>query len=120
MCEQLKTKTILIIDDEFSNLRVLALILKSLGFQNIEATENGQKAVEKINQNSYDLILTDMKMPGLSGSDVLHHTKRFDNSPPVIGMSGTPWLLKDEFDAVLSKPFTKTELLKIINSFFSK
>ncbi|MCP3874803.1 MAG: response regulator, partial [Desulfobacteraceae bacterium] len=55
---------------------------------------NGSDAIIKIDHNSYDVILTDIIMPEISGDQILQYVKlKKGNTPPVIGMSGTPWLL---------------------------
>jgi len=118
----LKPHNILIIDDEYGILKVLKLILTRKG-KNVDTAVNGEEGLKKIQKNSYDLILTDIKMPKISGKEVLAEVKRIKgNTVPVIGMSGTPWLLdQDLFDAVLDKPSTKQKLFatirKVIPSF---
>lgn len=112
------SNAILIIDDEQSILNLLSKSLTKNGYK-VDTVENGEKGIEKIESNNYSLIFTDMKMPGLSGEQVLQYLKYIQKSlTPVVGMSGTPWLLENcEFDAVLPKPFSMKELLKITNQF---
>ena len=112
------SNAILIIDDEQSILNLLSKSLTKNGYK-VDTVENGEKGIEKIEANNYSLIFTDMKMPGLSGEQVLQYLKYIQKSlTPVVGMSGTPWLLENcEFDAVLPKPFSMKELLKITNQF---
>ena len=108
---------ILIIDDEQPILKLLSMILSRENF-NIDTTNNGENGIKKIESNSYNLILTDIKMPGISGIEVLEYSKNTINkSTPVVGMSGTPWLLEEGlFDAILTKPFTKKDLFKAIHN----
>lgn len=107
---------ILIIDDEFAIREFLARGLEKYGYS-VDPAESGEQGIEKIDLNRYSLILTDMKMPGLSGSHVLKYVKaQKGEAVPVIGMSGTPWLMENEaFDAVLSKPFRLKEAVGAIN-----
>lgn len=107
---------ILIIDDEFAIREYLSRGLEKLGYK-VDPAENGEQGIKKINLNHYSLVLTDMRMPGLSGKHVLDHVKENKgDSLPVIGMSGTPWLMDDEaFDAVLSKPFRIKDAVGAIN-----
>jgi DNA-binding response OmpR family regulator len=109
---------ILIIEDELPILDLLAKSLARNGYI-VDTVENGEKGIKKIEKNNYSLIFTDIKMPGLSGTQVLQHLKQIQkNVTPVVGMSGTPWLLEEsDFDAVLPKPFSMNELLKIANQF---
>ncbi len=112
---------VLIIDDEPAILELISESLTRKGYT-VDVAENGEKGIEKISSNEYGLILTDMKMPGMSGKDVLKHSRTHKtNGIPVVGMSGTPWLLdKTEFDAVLPKPFSIKELLKVTVKFLNE
>ncbi len=103
---------ILIIDDEPMILKLLSKILSHNNFK-IDTASNGKKGAKMLDDFAYNLILTDIKMPGISGEQVLEYSRNSINrSAPIIGMSGTPWLLdKNSFDAILSKPFTREELL---------
>lgn len=109
---------ILIIDDEQPILNLLAKGLKKNGYA-VDTVDSGEQAIKKTETNKYSLIFTDIKMPGLSGNQVLQYLKYIQNNmTPVVGMSGTPWLLeKSEFDAVLPKPFSMKELLKVTRQF---
>ena len=110
---------ILVIDDEISILKMLKLQLSRKGFI-VETANSGKKAIQKIDRYQYDLILTDIKMPDISGDRILHYIKsEKDNNIPVIGMSGTPWYFEQsDFDAVLNKPFFVKEILKLIAQFY--
>ncbi len=102
---------ILVIDDEPSILRTLKMQLQRLGFI-AETADTGENAIEKLKLNGYDLIITDMKMPGISGDQVLEFVKcAYGSTKPVVAISGTPWLLsQSNFDAILPKPFGREEL----------
>jgi len=109
---------ILIIDDELPILSLLSKSLARNGYS-VDTVENGEKGIKKIESNNYCLIFTDIKMPGLSGEQVLQHLRNTQNAlTPVVGMSGTPWLLdQTDFDAVLEKPFSMKKLLKVARQF---
>ena len=112
---------ILIIDDELPILNLLSKILTRNGYT-VDTAESGEKGIKKIESNNYSLILTDMKMPGMSGGQVLQFSKKIrKNLTPVVGMSGTPWLLdKIDFDYVLAKPFSMKDLLKVTHQFIGE
>jgi CheY-like chemotaxis protein len=109
---------ILVIDDEASILRMLDLRLSRLGLE-VETALTREDTIEKLNKNGYDLVLTDMIMPGISGNDVLNHIRvERKHSTPVIAMSGTPWLFEgSSFNAIINKPFSKQELSDIVGLF---
>ncbi|MCP3874014.1 MAG: response regulator [Desulfobacteraceae bacterium] len=108
---------ILIIDDEPAILKLMGKSLSRVGYV-VDTAENGEDGIKKIDRNKYSLILTDIKMPGITGSHVLEYVrnKSFQKETPIIGMSGTPWLLDHcDFDAVLKKPCPLIESLDLIN-----
>jgi CheY-like chemotaxis protein len=114
-------KRILVIDDEAPILRMLTLRLSRMGLD-VETALTKDEAIKKLNANGYDLVLTDMIMPEISGNDVLNHVRiKRKHSTPVLAMSGTPWLLEQsDFDAVINKPCSKEELQIVINRFLNK
>jgi DNA-binding response OmpR family regulator len=61
---------ILIVDDEQSVRHTLAKIFTQMGYQTVEAT-SGQQALEYIARRTFDLVLLDLKMPGMDGTEVL-------------------------------------------------
>jgi len=114
-CCAIASETILVIDDETTILKMLKLKLTRLGFL-VDTAGSGEEALMKIDSNRYSLILTDIRMPGISGDQILHYLKNEKKSAiPVVGMSGTPWLLeRNDFDAVLSKPCSLRETEEVI------
>jgi len=103
---------VLVIDDD---PMICGLIKSYLSCEKyaVDTAENGSTGIEKIDAFNYDLIITDIKMPGISGDQILFHVRNSRNhSLPVIGISGTPWLFENKpFDAVLEKPFSLKTLL---------
>lgn len=65
---------ILVVDDEVLMRNFLVEALKRKGLEAVVA-ENGDKALNLINEQSFDLVITDMKMPGITGMDVLKYVK---------------------------------------------
>jgi len=114
-------KSILVIDDEKPILKLLTRSLSKHGYD-VDTAENGKEGIRKIENNDYSLILTDIKMPDVSGNQILDHLRNKINcSTPVVGMSGTPWLLdQSDFNAVLQKPYSLKDLLGVIHQFAEK
>jgi CheY-like chemotaxis protein len=108
-------KQILVVDDEEAILKLLTKVLIRNGYR-IDTADNGEEAIKKIKECRYDCVLTDFVMPGLSGSDVAATAKTlYGDSVPVIGMSGTPWLLDCSlFDATVEKPCSIIKLIHTI------
>lgn len=75
--------SILVVDDEPHSLFGICQILTDEGFRSFPA-ENGRKALEILKANTINLILTDEKMPDLSGMELLFEVKRIDPKIPVM------------------------------------
>jgi len=108
---------ILVIDDEEQIILMLTMALSKYGF-NVEIASNGAEGIKKFDEGCFDLVITDICMPGLSGNDVVKYVRNSEKYfTPVIGISGTPWLLEDaSFDAVFAKPFSIEGLVEAVNS----
>jgi len=79
-------ETILIVDDEKNYLLVLSAVLEDENYEVLTAL-SGQEALEIHKTSDLDLILTDMKMPGMSGIELLENVKAIDPDLPVIMMT---------------------------------
>ena len=75
--------TILVVDDDPNSLFGICQILKDEGFQVI-AAQNGKTALEKLKTESIDMVITDERMPDLSGTELLSKAKRMAPEIPVI------------------------------------
>jgi two-component system NtrC family sensor kinase len=78
---------ILIIDDEEANVRVLAMSLRSDGYEVLTAY-SGEEGLAVYAEKSPDLVLTDIKMPGMDGIEVLKKIKAMDADAAVIIITG--------------------------------
>jgi two-component system, NtrC family, sensor kinase len=65
---------ILLIDDEETNVRVLAISLRSDGYEVVTAY-SGEEGLDVFDRESPDIVVTDIKMPGMDGIEVLKHIK---------------------------------------------
>lgn len=75
-----ESSTVLIVDDDPRSLRLLKLSLKAEGYQVLEA-ESGPRALEHLEAGTIDLVLTDVRMPGMSGLELLAEIR--SRYPPV-------------------------------------
>jgi CheY-like chemotaxis protein len=97
--------TILLVDDEPAMRSVLRRVLERCGHEVTEAA-GGYEAVKALSAAAYDLVITDVKMPGMGGLEVLRQVSELQPGVPAIAISGAA----DDFDAprgvaVLMKPF---------------
>lgn len=114
-------RTILVVDDEFGNVDVLALALEDEGYRVFSAA-NGKQALEQLRENRPDLVISDFMMPVMDGA-VLGKSIRTQPDYaeiPIIMMSSVPEAsVRDRFDAYqafLRKPFRLTELLPVVRA----
>ncbi|NVL89501.1 MAG: response regulator [Desulfobacterales bacterium] len=108
---------ILLVDDEGMVSDVLQQILSRLG-HHVEIASGGNEGLRMFDSRTYDLVITDILMPGIDGRSVALHIRK-SNRPytPIIGISGTPWLLEEEiFDSVIPKPFRIQALTNAISN----
>jgi len=110
--------TILVIDDEKCILQIICQALTKFGHK-VETAVDGQEGIEKFDGGNFDIVITDIRMPGVDGNGVVKHIRNSDRqSIPVIAISGTPWQLEaNNFDMVLPKPFPLKKLVDSIRSF---
>ncbi len=68
---------VLVVDDERSMRELLAIVLRREGYE-VRLAENGQRAIETLQRESIDLLISDIKMPDMSGVEVLRTAKSID------------------------------------------
>ena len=107
---------ILLVDDEGVVSDVLGQILTRLGYY-VEIASGGHAGLRMFDSRVYDLVITDILMPEIDGRRMARYIRSSDRpKTPIIGISGTPWLLEgDIFDSVIAKPFNIQALTNAIN-----
>ncbi len=114
-------KHILLVDDNASHRMSLRDLLEAEGFL-CEESEDGEEAEEKLVSDSFDLVITDLNMPGVNGFDLLMAMAEDDmlQTTPVMVITGNlnEDIRKDVLGygaaAVLFKPYQPTDLLSIV------
>jgi two-component system, NtrC family, response regulator len=118
-------ETILIVDDEKNYLVVLEALLDSEGYEIVTA-DNAVEALEHIRNPDLDLVITDIKMPGMSGMELLEAAKKINYELPVIVMTafGTIEMAVDAMKKAaydyITKPFRNEELKLTIRKALDK
>lgn len=82
-----ETPNVLIVDDEERFRNTLTKLLQSKGIV-AKAVSCGEETITELSKNAYDVVLLDVKMPGISGIDVLKWMKKEGVSAEVIILSG--------------------------------
>ena len=113
--------SVLVVDDEQWLREMLSAMLTGMGYT-VSASENGAKALEMVRSNpsQFDVILTDLTMPKMTGTELAREIKAIRSDLPVILCTGA---LENSFRkegdedyirAVLKKPVTKAELSRVL------
>ncbi len=112
-------KRILVVDDERRGRRVLQIMIEDLGFASL-AAEGGEEALAQLRDEKFDLVITDLKMPGMSGIELLTRIRELDAEIPVILLtaygtvqSAVEAMKKGAFDYLL-RPFDADALEAVI------
>jgi two-component system, response regulator, stage 0 sporulation protein F len=109
-----KTK-ILIVDDAGPVVVLCVNVLQALGYA-VKGANRGEAAVELMRKESFDLMVLDYKMPGMTGFEVFQQVRIMQPGMAVVLVTGhgTPEIIDEAtrmgFSAILLKPFTSDEL----------
>jgi two-component system cell cycle sensor histidine kinase/response regulator CckA len=117
------SQTILIVDDEEMVRSIATQMLEKLGYQ-VVAAASGAEAIEEFERDAgrFDLVILDMVMPGINGSEVFDKIKALDSSIKCILSSGysrdsqADAIMKRGCDAFIQKPFRLQDLSHLITS----
>jgi len=111
--------SILIVDDESGILDTLRILLRKEGFE-VATAQGGKAGLEQIRSGNHDIVLTDVRMPQVTGLDILQAARDQDPMTPVILMTAQA-SLQTAIQAVnqgafyyIQKPFSNDELLAIL------
>ncbi|MCF8565626.1 response regulator [Alicyclobacillus tolerans] len=114
-------KKILIVDDQFGIRVLLQEVLHKEGYAIFQAP-NGQTALDIVQQENPDLILLDMKIPGMDGLEILRNIRKLEVDTKVIMMTayGELDLIQEAMEmgalAHFTKPFDIDELRQAVNA----
>jgi len=118
-------KSILVVDDEKSQREILEMILSGEGYD-VTTASSGEAAMKFVADRHFDLVLTDLKMTGMSGLDLLKQLTDFDKSIIVLLLtahgtvdSAVDALRLGAFD-YLQKPYDREKLLETISRALNK
>lgn len=107
-------KRILLVDDQPGILQTLRIILDADGYE-VETARSGREACAILNQECFDLAVTDFDMPEMKGDELARQIKERWPETPVVMLSGSAELLRASgrelpgVDALISKSFELTE-----------
>lgn len=109
-------RKILIVDDDSGVLQFLSLCLTGEGYD-VACASNGWEAMELLDLEDCDAVLTDQNMPFMGGLELAGKIKQRIPRLPVILMSGHFWtdVGRSPISGFLAKPFTRRQLLEMLS-----
>jgi DNA-binding NtrC family response regulator len=112
---------ILAVDDELDMLTLIKMIIEGYSKHQVTTTNTPMEVAELLSKGQFDLIITDLKMPGMDGMELLDLAKKYDKDVLVLMVtafgsleSAEEAVRKGAFDYI-SKPFRKEQLLLAID-----
>ncbi|MCD6269380.1 MAG: sigma-54-dependent Fis family transcriptional regulator, partial [Deltaproteobacteria bacterium] len=110
---------VLVVDDEDVIRRGICRVMEGRGYQ-AEAAESGYGAVEKLQKTPFSIVITDLKMPGMDGIEVLKAIKILQPEVPVIIITGYSTVdtaveaMKNGAFDYIAKPFTPDQMIEMV------
>lgn len=117
--------SILVVDDSVETIEMIERILKPKGF-NLILTTSGEEAIKIIKSEKINIVITDIKMPGITGLDILRFISENYKEIQTIVITGYASIdtavtaIKTGAEEYLPKPFTDEELITAINNVITK
>ncbi len=114
-------KAILVVDDDAATRGIITEALSDAGYENTRDVDCGKDALDLLETEGIDLVITDLKMPGMTGLDLLGHIKNIDPSVPVIMITAYPTIdltvaaMKEGAVDFVTKPFRIEDLIFKVN-----
>ena len=116
MSEKIK---ILVVDDAEVMRNLLTGVLTDVGYE-VKAVSTGEKALGEIKEDNYDVVITDLKMPGMNGIEVIKETKQINKDICIIAITAYP-SVKSAVEAMregaydyITKPFDIEEIRLVV------
>lgn len=111
---------ILVAEDNPSNQKLITILLRKIGLE-VTIAEDGQKAVEKCDAETFDIILMDMQMPNMNGYEATHQLRSQGVTTPIIAVTANAMMGDEEkcleagCNGYISKPIDRNKLTEVIN-----
>ncbi len=108
---------VLLVDDILINRKVIGRMIKKVGISKFTAVDSGKSALEELARNHYDLVITDLQMPGMSGTELsatIRDSKTLLSTPIVVGLTASgndaTQCIESGMADLLYKPITVSEM----------
>jgi DNA-binding NtrC family response regulator len=82
--------SVLVIDDNFGALKALNSLMTALGAERVCEAESAEEALQLIDKERFDLIVSDYRLEGMNGVEFLEQVRAQGNQTPILLLSGAP------------------------------
>lgn len=118
---------ILVVDDSVTMRRIVRRSLRQAGYGDSEVVEasDGAEALEAIDKDQFDLVLSDVNMPNMTGLELLTELKSRERKPVVVMVTSeaksamASELRENGAAACIAKPFNASDLGRVLDELFS-
>lgn len=119
--------TILVVDDNLINQTVIRLFLESAGYE-VDVVSGGEDAITSCLRQDYDLVLMDLRMPGIDGLEATRQIRSREGSRRTPILALTACVMADDRDACeqagmddfIAKPINPEEVLRRVGQWLTK
>ncbi|MFO1502099.1 MAG: response regulator [Verrucomicrobiota bacterium] len=112
----MSNKRIMVVDDEPLVLKSVRMVLIRAGYA-VDVASSGAEALQKLEAGTFDLVVTDWKMPFMKGDIIAREIRKRHPLMPVLLLTGSVLEAPPSgFDGVLFKPFSADELREIVTA----
>lgn len=117
-------KNILLVEDNKINQMITQKMLERKGISCV-IIDNGEEAIENVKINNYDLILMDVHLPGINGTEATTEIRKFNNTVPIIALTAISlnenreMLLSYGMNEVITKPFEPEHFYTVVTKYLS-
>lgn len=115
-------KSVLLIDDDESILKLLSRIIEKEGYD-IDSANSGKNGISLLNKKDFGLVICDLQLPDISGIEVYQKSRKKNKATPFVFISGydvndIAKSILDSSAGFISKPFEISDILEILNSVY--
>lgn len=121
----MNTKSILVVDDESSTRMAISESLINCGYE-VETARDGEEALGKFRKKIFEAVITDMRMPRISGMEVLRGIRKISARTPVVVITAYGTVntaveaMKDGASDFIMKPFSLEHIESVVKNLISK
>lgn len=122
--ENLKNKSVLLVEDNKINQMITKKMVENKGMI-CTIIDNGEDSIIAMQQHKFDLVLMDVHLPGINGTEATAEIRKFDKETPIIALTAISlnenreMLLAFGMNDVVTKPFSPDHFYNVISSYFN-